>query len=85
MSMLLMYIALSYFITPVLRLASKQLIITRERYTKSFFESLGSVDDLKLGFEDYFISRYAVGLKFTKSLLSIELYFLKFQDYLSSL
>ena len=59
MSMLLMYIALSYFITPVLRLASKQLIITRERYTKSFFESLGSVDDLKLGLnEDYFISRY---------------------------
>ena len=59
MSMLLMYIALSYFITPALRLASKQLIITRERYTKSFFESLGSVDDLKLGLnEDYFISRY---------------------------
>ena len=58
-SMLLMYVALSYFITPVLRLASKQLIITRERYTKSFFESLGSVDDLKLGLnEDYFISRY---------------------------
>ena len=67
MSMLLMYIALSYFITPVLRLASKQLIITRERYTKSFFESLGSVDDLKLGLnEEYFISRYVSATRIYK-------------------
>ena len=58
-SMLVMYIALSYFITPKLRFASKQKIINREKYTKSFFESLGSVPDLKLGlYEDYFISRY---------------------------
>ena len=58
-SMLVMYIALSYFITPKLRFASKQKIINREKYTKSFFESLGSVPDLKLGlYEEYFISRY---------------------------
>ena len=70
MSMLFMYVALSYFITPVLRLASKQLIITRERYTKSFFESLGSVDDLKLGLnEDYFISRYISATQIYKNSL----------------
>ena len=58
-SMLLMYLALSYFITPKLRFASKQKIANREIYTKSFFESLGSVADLKLGLnEDYFIKRY---------------------------
>ena len=58
-SMLLMYIALSYSITPSLRVASKLKIITRERYTKSFFESLKSVADLKLGLkEQYFINRY---------------------------
>ena len=58
-SMLLMYLALSYFITPRLRFASKQKIANREIYTKSFFESLGSVADLKLGLnEDYFIKRY---------------------------
>ena len=58
-SMLVMYIALSYLITPKLRFASKQKIINREKYTKSFFESLGSVPDLKLGlYEEYFISRY---------------------------
>mgnify|MGYP001345054668 CR=1 FL=1 len=59
LSMLLMYVALSYFITPTLRVASKLKIITRERYTKSFFESLRSIDDLKLGLnEQYFINRY---------------------------
>ena len=58
-SMLVMYVALSYFITPKLRFASKQKINNREKYTKSFFESLGSVTDLKLGlYEDYFIDRY---------------------------
>ena len=58
-SMLLMYVALSYFITPTLRVASKLKIITRERYTKSFFESLKSIADLKLGLnEKYFIDRY---------------------------
>ena len=58
-SMLLMYLSLSYFITPRLRFASKQKIANREIYTKSFFESLGSVADLKLGLnEDYFIKRY---------------------------
>ena len=58
-SMLLMYIALSYSITPTLRVASKLKIINRERYTKSFFESLKSIADLKLGLkEQYFISRY---------------------------
>ena len=58
-SMLVMYVALSYFITPKLRFASKQKINNREKYTKSFFESLGSVTDLKLGlYEEYFINRY---------------------------
>ncbi|MCB4407029.1 ABC transporter ATP-binding protein [Synechococcus sp. MU1642] len=58
-SMLLMYVALSYLITPTLRVASKLKIIARERYTKSFFESLGSIADLKLGLnEQYFISQY---------------------------
>ena len=58
-SMLVMYVALSYCITPQLRFASKQKIINREKYTKSFFESLGSVADLKLGLnEEHFISRY---------------------------
>ena len=58
-SMLLMYVALSYFITPTLRVASKLKIIARERYTKSFFESLGSIADLKLGLnEQYFIGQY---------------------------
>ena len=58
-SMLMMYVALSYAITPRLRLASKQKIANREKYTKSFFESLGSVADLKLGLnEQYFINRY---------------------------
>ena len=58
-SMLVMYLALSYFITPKLRFASKQKINNREKYTKSFFESLGSVTDLKLGlYEEYFINRY---------------------------
>ena len=58
-SMLLMYMALSYLITPSLRVASKLKIITRERYTKSFFESLRSIADLKLGLnEKYFIGRY---------------------------
>ena len=58
-SMLLMYVALSYLITPTLRVASKLKIITRERYTKSFFESLKSIADLKLGLnENYFINRY---------------------------
>ena len=58
-SMLLMYVALSYFITPRLRFASRQKIANREKYTKSFFESLGSVADLKLGLnEEYFINRY---------------------------
>ena len=58
-SMLLMYLALSYLITPTLRVASKLKIITRERYTKSFFESLGSIADLKLGLnEQYFIGQY---------------------------
>ena len=58
-SMLVMYVALSYFITPKLRFASKQKINNREKYTKSFFESLGSVTDLKLGlYEEYFIDRY---------------------------
>ena len=58
-SMLVMYLALSYFITPRLRFASKQKINNREKYTKSFFESLGSVTDLKLGlYEEYFINRY---------------------------
>ena len=58
-SMLLMYIALSYSITPTLRVASKLKIITREKYTKSFFESLKSIADLKLGLkEQYFINRY---------------------------
>nr|WP_255599830.1 ABC transporter ATP-binding protein [Synechococcus sp. MU1643] len=59
LTMLLMYVALSYFITPKLRFASKRKIINREKYTKSFFESLGSVADLKLGLnEEYFINRY---------------------------
>ena len=58
-SMLLMYLALSYLITPTLRVASKLKIVTRERYTKSFFESLKSIADLKLGLnEKYFIDRY---------------------------
>ena len=58
-SMFLMYVALSYLITPTLRVASKLKIITRDRYTKSFFESLKSIDDLKLGLkEEYFINRY---------------------------
>ena len=58
-SMLLMYAALSYFITPTLRIASKLKIINREKYTKSFFESLKSIADLKLGLnENYFINRY---------------------------
>ena len=58
-SMLLMYLALSYLITPTLRVASKLKINTRERYTKSFFESLGSIADLKLGLnEQFFISQY---------------------------
>ena len=58
-SMLVMYVALSYLITPTLRVASKLKIITRERYTKSFFESLRSIADLKLGLnEQYFIDRY---------------------------
>ena len=58
-SMLLMYVALSYLITPTLRVASKLRIVTRERYTKSFFESLKSIADLKLGLnEKYFIDRY---------------------------
>ena len=57
--MLLMYMALSYFITPTLRVASKLKIVTRERYTKSFFESLKSIADLKLGLnEQFFINRY---------------------------
>ena len=59
-SMLLMYVALSYSITPTLRVASKLKVITREKYTKNFFESLKSIDDLKLGLkEQYFINRYA--------------------------
>ena len=54
-----MYLALSYLITPTLRVASKLKIVTRERYTKSFFESLKSIADLKLGLnEKYFIDRY---------------------------
>ena len=58
-SMLLMYLYLSYLITPTLRVASKLKIIARERYTKSFFESLKSIADLKLGLnEKYFINRY---------------------------
>ena len=36
-SMLVMYVALSYFITPRLRFASKQKIFNREKYTKEFF------------------------------------------------
>ena len=59
-SMLLMYVALSYSITPTLRVASKLKVITRDKYTKTFFESLKSIDDLKLGLkEQYFINRYA--------------------------
>ena len=59
LSMLLMYVALSYLITPTLRVASKLKIIARERYTRSFFESLGSIADLKLGLnEQYFIRQY---------------------------
>ena len=58
-SMLLMYIMLSYSITPHLRVASRLKIVTRERYTKSFFESLKSIADLKLGLnEQHFINRY---------------------------
>ena len=54
-----MYVALSYLITPTLRVASKLKIIARERYTRSFFESLGSIADLKLGLnEQYFIRQY---------------------------
>ena len=50
---------MSYFITPTLRIASKLKIINREKYTKSFFESLKSIADLKLGLnENYFIDRY---------------------------
>ena len=59
-SMLLMYVALSYSITPTLRVASKLKVITRDKYTKNFFESLKSIDDLKLGLkEQYFFNRYA--------------------------
>ena len=59
-SMLLMYVALSYSIIPTLRVASKLRVITRDKYTKNFFESLKSIDDLKLGLkEQYFINRYA--------------------------
>ena len=59
-SMLLMYVVLSYSITPTLRVASKLKVITRDKYTKNFFESLKSIDDLKLGLkEQYFINRYA--------------------------
>ena len=58
-SMILMYVALSYLITPTLRVASKLKIIAREKYTKNFFESLKSVADLKLGqSENYFVDRY---------------------------
>ena len=58
-SMLMMYVVLSYSITPILRVSSKLKIIARERYTKSFFESLKSIADLKLGLnEKYFINRY---------------------------
>ena len=58
-SMLLMYVILSYSITPHLRVASRLKIVTRERYTKSFFESLKSIADLKLGLnEQHFINRY---------------------------
>ena len=35
-SMLMMYVVLSYSITPILRVSSKLKIIARERYTKSF-------------------------------------------------
>ena len=59
-SMLLMYVALSYSITPTLRVSSKFKVIARDKYTKNFFESLKSIDDLKLGLkEQYFINRYA--------------------------
>ena len=59
-SMLLMYVALSYSITPTLRVASKLKVITRDKYTKNFFESLKSIDDLKLGLkEQYFINLFA--------------------------
>ena len=85
-SMLSMYVALSYFITPTLRVASKLKIITREKYTKSFFESLKSIADLKLGLnEQYFISRYIDATQVYKILLSTLLFFPKYQDYLLSL
>ncbi len=66
-SMLATYVALSSFITPKLRFASKQKIANREKYTKSFFESLGSVADLKLGLnEEHFIKRYIASTQIYK-------------------
>ena len=56
LSMLVLYVILGYLINPALRKASRQKLVTRERYTKSFFESFQSIVDLKLGLSEPYFS-----------------------------
>ena len=57
LSMFILYILIGYLINPALRKASRQKIVTRERYTKGFFESFQAIVDLKLGLSEPYFSR----------------------------
>ena len=57
--MIASYIAMSVFITPVLRKASSRKIRTRNQFTQTFLESFKSIKDIKLtGNKFYFIDNF---------------------------
>ena len=57
--MIASYIAMSFLITPALRMASSRKIRTRNQFTQTFLESFKSIKDIKLtGNKGYFIDKF---------------------------
>ncbi len=57
--MIASYVAMSFLITPALRMASSRKIRTRNQFTQTFLESFKSIKDIKLtGNKGYFIDKF---------------------------
>ncbi|GIS13997.1 MAG: hypothetical protein CM15mP116_05800 [Synechococcus sp.] len=83
--MFILYILIGYLINPALRKASRQKIVTRERYTKGFFESFQAIVDLKLGLsEPYFSRRFNRSTSILRSQSLMRQFYPKYRGYLLS-
>ena len=86
LSMFILYILIGYLINPALRKASRQKIVTRERYTKGFFESFQAIVDLKLGLsEPHSFQEDLIDLhRYLRDQLLMPQFFPKYRGYLLS-